>query len=152
MSRKQMDVTGMRFGRLEVIGKVDEKDKHGRQLWLCKCDCGNEKKAYSIDMSSGRVKSCGCLLSEFNDNRQEHGWVEGTSLKNLEQKMSKVNTSGFKGVSFDKKSGKWMAYLMIKGKTKTIGRFYNIKDAVTARAEAEERYFKPILDKYDKPK
>lgn len=59
-----LDRVGMRYGRLEVIehkGK-DHRDKH---LWLCKCDCGNEKVVVADNLSSGKSKSCGCLKREF---------------------------------------------------------------------------------------
>lgn len=55
---------GIRYGRLEVI-EHKGKDHRGKHLWLCKCDCGNEKVVVSDNLSSGKSKSCGCLLNEF---------------------------------------------------------------------------------------
>lgn len=52
------DLTGMRFGKLEVLRLADARpDKRTR--WVCKCDCGNiiEVRAYSL--KSG-VSDCGC--------------------------------------------------------------------------------------------
>ena len=58
------DLTGRRFGRLLAISRVDnQKDRNS--LWLCKCDCGNEKNVVSFSLVSGRTKSCGCLNLEF---------------------------------------------------------------------------------------
>lgn len=40
------DITGVRFGRLVVVEKTGSKKSRKRgskSLWLCKCDCGNEK-------------------------------------------------------------------------------------------------------------
>jgi len=37
-----MDRVGMRYGRLLVV-QCEGKDKRGKYLWLCKCDCGNKK-------------------------------------------------------------------------------------------------------------
>ena len=42
------------------------------------------------------------------------------------------NTSGYKGVCFDKQSGKWSAKIKIDRKTKHIGYFSEIKDAALA--------------------
>lgn len=41
------------------------KDGRGKHLWLCKCDCGNEKIVVADNLSSGKLKSCGCLKKEF---------------------------------------------------------------------------------------
>ena len=62
MPRK--DLTGMRFGRLVVLGMdVENKSKHDN-YWLCKCDCGAIKSATTGNLSYGTVKSCGCLRKE----------------------------------------------------------------------------------------
>jgi D-glycero-beta-D-manno-heptose 1-phosphate adenylyltransferase len=34
-------------------------------LFLCICDCGNEKKVFSYDLTRKHVKSCGCLGKEI---------------------------------------------------------------------------------------
>ena len=36
------DITGQRFGKLMVLGKVESRGP-GRTTWNCRCDCGNEK-------------------------------------------------------------------------------------------------------------
>ena len=54
----------MRYGRLLVVKNVG-KDKRKKYLWLCKCDCGNEKIVVGDNLSSGKSKSCGCLKAEF---------------------------------------------------------------------------------------
>jgi hypothetical protein len=45
------------------------------------------------------------------------------------------NTSGCKGVSFDKRSGKWRAYIYVKGTQISLG-FFSNKDAAAAYARA----------------
>lgn len=57
------DLTGMRFGRLTVQKRGE--NKNGKTAWLCKCDCGNEKTVLSTDLTRGLVKSCGCFQREF---------------------------------------------------------------------------------------
>lgn len=51
------------------------------------------------------------------------------------------NTSGYKGVYFDKSRKKWVANIKVNRKTIFLGRFDNIEDAYKARLEAEEKYF-----------
>jgi hypothetical protein len=46
------------------------------------------------------------------------------------------NTSGYKGVSWDKRRMKWKAYIKINTKMIYLGRFDNIEDASDARIQA----------------
>lgn len=59
-----IDLAGKRFGKLTVIEKLHEKDKHGRLLWRCRCDCGNEKTVMGAYLRNGDVNSCGCMPSK----------------------------------------------------------------------------------------
>lgn len=57
---------GKKFGKLTVIQETNDT-KNGSVIWKCKCDCGEICLATSRDLSSGRVKSCGCLRKERYD-------------------------------------------------------------------------------------
>ena len=59
-----LDRTDMRYGRLTVV-EHRGKDHRNKHLWLCDCDCGNNKVVVSDNLSSGKSNSCGCLKSEF---------------------------------------------------------------------------------------
>lgn len=65
------DLTGMVFGRLTVIEQA-EKNKEGRRMWKCKCECGNYKTVLERCLKNGHTKSCGC----YNKQR-----VSESSLK-----------------------------------------------------------------------
>lgn len=54
------DLTGLRFGRLTVLGKSGNKAKDGNPLWLCKCDCGNTLETTKRRLVTGGTRSCGC--------------------------------------------------------------------------------------------
>jgi hypothetical protein len=60
---KIKDLTGLKYGRLTVSKYVSQNKSHN-SLWLCKCDCGNEKIVPSPDLRQGKTKSCGCLFKE----------------------------------------------------------------------------------------
>lgn len=60
---RERDLIGLRFERLTVI-KQEGKYKNGARLWLCKCDCGNEKIVAGTHLVGGKIRSCGCLLKE----------------------------------------------------------------------------------------
>lgn len=60
------DLVGQRFGRLEVI-KLSKKEKRGeryRYYWECLCDCENICYVRTDSLTSGNVRSCGCLHKE----------------------------------------------------------------------------------------
>ena len=51
--------------------------------------------------------------------------------------MTSQNTSGYCGVAWRKDIGKWRASIGVNGKTKHIGVYDNLADALSARREAE---------------
>lgn len=52
------------------------------------------------------------------------------------------NTSGVTGVSWHKLIEKWVAYINVENKRIELGAFDNFQDAVNARLDAEQKYFK----------
>lgn len=52
------------------------------------------------------------------------------------------NSSGVKGVYWDKKNKKWMAYGTVNGKMKNLGRFSSIEKAKNSADEFRKRNFK----------
>lgn len=53
------DLTGKKFGMLSVIS-LNGRDKGGRALWLCQCDCGDFVVVEGHNLQSGHSSSCGC--------------------------------------------------------------------------------------------
>ncbi|BDR66982.1 AP2 domain-containing protein [Clostridium tetani] len=157
---KVVDRIGERFGRLIVLARA-ENDKHGHAQWLCKCDCGNEKVVVSNNLISGNTRSCGC--GEW-ENRKRNGRrcvtsgdlkkannkdrFKGTKINNITMKVPKHNTSGYKGIYWNKEKKKWEVRIELQGKRKFLGYFDSKEDAIKARKEAEEKYFKPIIEEY----
>lgn len=66
---KQLELSGMRFGKLTAIEKVG-KDKKNAVLWNCLCDCGNKKIVSSTSLRGEITRSCGCLRYELNRQRR----------------------------------------------------------------------------------
>lgn len=148
--QKEKLLIGKRFGKLTVLkdtGKRNKTKSGGRnRIYLCQCDCGNAVEVQGRMLTQGKTKSCGHLFDEWLEN----DFVEGTKLTALKMKPSSLNTSGYKGVSYVKKEKKWKAYIYFKHKNYYLGLFSNKQDAINARGKAEEKYFKPTLDKYKK--
>lgn len=102
-------------------------------------------------MKRNLTRSCGCLRKEqVRLNFPHDALVDGTFLSRLNTKLPRHNTSGVRGVCFVKQHKKWVAYIHFKGEKINLGCFSHKQDAINARKEAEEKYFKPILEKYKK--
>lgn len=71
-----VDLTGKRFGRLVVLRLEEMRgNKHGTNaVWLCRCDCGVEKVAYSMNLQRGKTTSCGCYSRERHSKMLKDIW------------------------------------------------------------------------------
>ena len=63
---------------------------------------------------------------------------------------SAANTSGVRGVYWDKRMKKWRARLRFKGKLMNFGAYDRFEDAVDARKRAEAQYFASAIDDFSK--
>lgn len=147
------DLTGRKFGKLTVLEKTEKRKDGGSIVWKCKCECGN-----IVDISSKRLVnninlSCGCFQKErqkYSMNRlHSKQSIENTNIDLIKKKdANKNNKTGVRGVHFCKSKNRWIARLIFQNKLLLNKSFNNEQDAIKARKEAEEKYFKPILDKY----
>lgn len=64
-----IDLTGQRFGRLNVIRRDTEQTTKCGIKWICVCDCGNVKSILGDNLKKGKTQSCGCLQSELTSAR-----------------------------------------------------------------------------------
>lgn len=60
---KKLKLDGLRFGRWTVVSEFG-KDKNGRSMWKCLCDCGNVKNVETTSLRKGASTSCGCYARE----------------------------------------------------------------------------------------
>lgn len=59
------DLTGQRFGRLDVVRETDRTGRRDRvRQWVCFCECGAETVVRHGHLTSGHIRSCGCLQKE----------------------------------------------------------------------------------------
>lgn len=64
LSRRK-ELTGLKFGRLLVLEKA--QNKGDKTCWLCKCDCGRTTIVRTVALKEvNGTKSCGCLINEKN--------------------------------------------------------------------------------------
>lgn len=71
MSRKLDVPEGTRFGKLTVLHEVDAIN--GARVFLCRCECGNEKRIRLTALIRGATKSC----RECNIIKVEPGQIYG---------------------------------------------------------------------------
>ena len=64
------------------------------------------------------------------------------SHNNINHKLGRNNTSGYKGVIYLKDNDKWVAQIGINYKTIHLGTFNTKEEAIQARKEGEEKYYK----------
>lgn len=64
MSRKRIDLTGQKFGRLTVV-EAGDSTPGGTVRWNCACSCGKTALVRGSSLRSGHTRSCGCLLLEI---------------------------------------------------------------------------------------
>src|SRR5208282_1498932 len=56
-NRVDVDLTSRKFGRWEVLRHAGYM-KNGNQAWLCRCECGLEKKVAQSNLLLGLSTSC----------------------------------------------------------------------------------------------
>lgn len=82
-------------------------------------------------------------------DRLNNRWVnlrEADNGKNRwNTKLAKNNTSGVKGVCWDKSHKSWSAYIAAGDGHKRIGRFKDKQDAIAARTKAAEELHGPFM-------
>lgn len=67
--------TGNRYGRLTVLKRAENKNRHVR--WHCICDCGNETVVRGNYLRSGATTSCGCYNREASaEANTTHGLTD----------------------------------------------------------------------------
>lgn len=133
--------------------------------FFCRCICGKEKLVPVYMLLQGRSLSCGCKRSQ---NRQQEevkaALKKGSDIRDklgqsklapkyagFGRQRNRNSTTGATGVA-KTCNGKYRAYITVDRKQISLGTFDDIKDAIAARKEAEQRYFADRQEKADKIK
>lgn len=151
-SRKKLDLTGQRYGKLTVLSPAENIGT--RTAWLCRCDCGKETVVSTVRLRSGRQASCGCRQAHFGKppaaiGRASLTYVDGTCVEMLRTRtLRSNNTSGVPGVEWQAKKQRWRASICFKGRRRYLGSYGKFEDAVRARKQAEEELFAPFLREF----
>ena len=154
---KALELTNKKFGKLTVIKATNQKSSNS-VVWKCKCDCGNIAYVSAVNLNNGNTKSCGCNKTLQRENMRKSGYkklketnfIDGTSIMHItSKKLFKNNTSGVRGVTWNKDRNKWVAQIVFKGKNYYLGRYDNKDDAINIRKYAEEKLFDEFIKWYE---
>lgn len=74
------------------------------------------------------------------DNRRSNLRIV-TNSQNQMNSRNRQNTSGHKGISWHIRKRKWIAYIGYNNRIVYLGIFDDINDAISARKNAEQKYF-----------
>lgn len=152
-SPHRKDLTDRRFGMLTAIEIAPSKGNRG--YWRCRCDCGNICVVSAQNLMRGLTTSCGCVgdmnILACRRAQVENELKEGTNLSSLSNIARKNNTTGRRGVSWNKRKQLYVAKITFQGNRYYLGSFKSFEKAVIAREEAEEKLYNSILEKYGRP-
>ncbi len=132
-----------------VLIDLEDVDKIKNYKWyLFKCPRGNYAKNNKVGKMHNLIllkNSSDQVIIHLNknglDNRKSNLNIVTQQQKQRENKLSSNNKSGTKGVWGCAERNKWQAQVTINNKTKSLGRFDNLEDAIQARLTAEKIYY-----------
>lgn len=117
------------FGRLTVI-RYSKLDSSQKAMWECLCICNNRTIVRGSDLISGKVKSCGCLLSETSKENvkiSHQKYPKSTNFKGIGDLPGRYlsiirNRSMGKGYEYDvNKEYLWKLFQSQNGKCALTG-------------------------------
>ena len=83
-------------------------------------------------------------VDHINHIRKDNRWFNLRAVTHNENcrniSMQKVNKSGFNGICWHKKAGKWQAYISVQGRCIHLGYFTDKNNAISARKEANIKH------------
>lgn len=93
---KRIDLqSGTLFGYLTVIEELPER-AYGHRLYLCRCDCGNEKPVRATELMRGRTKSCGCKQSKGSTTHGKSKHHLHGRWENMHSRCNNPNNPAYK--------------------------------------------------------
>lgn len=121
------------------------KDKNGYAVSSVKEKKTNKKHTYRAHRVILEIENREIEIDHKNreiwDNRKSNLRITNHRNNSYNRSIQKSNTSGFIGVSYEKKSGKWRAFLCRNKKYLLSKSFVLKEDAIKARLKAELEYY-----------
>lgn len=83
-------IPGNKYGRLTAIVKAKDKAKNRDSYWVCKCECGADRKVAQHHLKTGHAQSCGCIGL---DRITKHNRSNSPTYKTWENMISRCFNS-----------------------------------------------------------
>lgn len=154
--RQMVNLKDRVFGRLKVIERVVDNPHYV----VCECECGTicTVRASNLTKAFNPTRSCGCLRREKSRETGKRTLIMNsvhrdgmnkrfnTLFHMIENpKLHKNNTTGHRGVTLDKKTGKYKASIGLHKKLYNLGTYKTKEEAIVARLAAEEEMYAPLI-------
>lgn len=128
------DLTNTETDNFKVIDRAYSKNQ--RVYWNCICKyCGNR-----IELQSNQIEryfSCGCKHNRSTKERM----AEISNPESLKtNKPTAKSTTGVRGVYYNKRKKRYVAYINVDNKSKYLGSSVYLEEATKIRREAEIEY------------
>lgn len=146
------ELVGKKVGKLTILDVYKDEDDYKKGIkrfrLLCKCDCGNVTRPFinQVVGSGASTLSCGCDRKERGEKMLDSYLFNKTRVTNLQRKP--MNATGVKGVSV-RPNGRYTAKIWFQRKEIHLGTFDTLEEAAQARKEAENKYFKPVIEAFN---
>ena len=140
------EICGKALIDIEDIDKVKNIKWHKSDLQRNTYYCMSNNKTFRrLHRLILNITDSNIIVDHINhnglDNRKENLRICNNQNNIRNCIVPKNNTSGYKGVYFAKDKNKWTAQITINNKTKYIGRYDTIEEAIEARKKAAEKYY-----------
>lgn len=93
---KFVDLSGKHFGKLTVLHRVDNHNKH--ICYLCRCDCGKERIVQGNHLIEGSSTSCGSCYNARNTRLYRSVWI-GIKQRCYNPKCKDFQNYGGRGIT-----------------------------------------------------
>ncbi len=124
-----------------VKGYKFRLNKDGYVVYSSRKDGLNNKLLHRIIMGEPDGKEVDHINGNKRDNRRENLRLCNKSENNRNRGKKSTNTSGFKGVSWIKREGKWQAQISVgDGKSKHLGYFDDPETAYRSYCAAATKF------------
>ena len=144
-----VDFTGQTFYELTALERVSGG------IWRFRCSCGKEIVAKSATVKSGKIQSCGHILSEKAKNKiaKDGGnvmqYFDGTTVAKLRAIMASPEVHGVRKAPRVAQEC-YTARITVRRKQIYLGHYPSYEAAAAARREAEKKYYLPIIEEWDR--
>jgi hypothetical protein len=120
-------------------------NRHTRSFYACRDDWSSGKRRYVYMhreiMDAQEASQIDHRSRATLDNRKENLRKCTQTLNNANQRRRRNNTSGFRGVCWQKDIGRWRAEIHFNGRKISLGCFGDAESAARAYNVAAKRYF-----------